>query len=350
MAAFMTKVMQIEIGPAAMPVPKPGEVLIQPEYVGICGSDVHFFESGQRKGKEFQLPFVLGHECAGRVAELGPGVQSLLISDRPLQVGDRVALEPQQTCGRCEFCKDGRYNLCPNVVFPSVPPVDGMLRTYFTSPAHLCFRLPDHVSTLEGALIEPLAVGLQAARRGDVGIGKTVAILGMGCIGLMTLLACKAMGASKIIAIDLYGKRLERALTQGATAVVNASPGDMAERVAELTDGQGADIVFETAGSPVTAAATVSLLKRGGVIVMVGNVNGQTPFAFLDLMYKEGEIRTTFRYRNNFATAIQAVATGAIDVKGIVSDIFPFSQTQQAFEKALNDRQNVIKAVVRMDG
>jgi L-iditol 2-dehydrogenase len=341
-AAIMTGIKQIQIIDFKMPVLKKGEILIKTEYVGVCGSDVHFLETGKRKGKEFQLPFILGHECSGTVMEIGEGVTNLV-------AGDRVAIEPQQTCGRCEYCKGGRYNLCADVAFPSVPPYDGMLRKYFAFPAHLCFRLPQNVSSLEGALIEPLAVGFQAAKRGDVEIGKTIAILGMGCIGLTTLLACKAMGALRIIGADLFEKRLQTAKAFGASAVINPAVDGMVEKVYELTDGKGADIVFETAGSKVTASKTGSVLKRGGVVVMVGNVEGQTPFDFMELMYKEGEIRTIYRYKNNFPTTIEAVASGGIDVKGIVSDMVDFKQTQQAFDRVINDKQNVIKAVIRFD-
>jgi L-iditol 2-dehydrogenase len=182
-----------------------------------------------------------------------------------------------------------------------------------------------------------------------VEIGKTVAILGMGCIGLTTLLACKARGASRIIGADLFENRLQMGKSFGADAVINPAVDGWAEKVYELTDGKGADIVFETAGSKTTASKSGSILKRGGVIVMVGNVEGQTPFDFMDLMYKEGEIRTIYRYKNNFPTPIEALASGAIDVKGIVSDIFDFKEAQQAFDRVINDKQNMIKAVIRFD-
>jgi L-iditol 2-dehydrogenase len=341
-AARMAGVRRMEIVEIDMPAAQKGEVLIKTEWVGICGSDVHFFETGKRKGKEFRLPFILGHECSGTVVEIGEGVADLA-------AGDRVAIEPQQTCGRCEYCKSGRYNMCGEVAFPSVPPYDGMLRRYFTFPAHLCFKLPANVSTLEGALIEPLAVGFQAAKRGDAEIGKTIAILGMGCIGLTTLLACKAMGAGNMICADLFPNRLQLAKSFGAREIIDAAGEDVAAKVAAWTGGKGADIVFETAGSKATASKTGALLKRGGVIVMVGNVEGQTPFDFMELMYKEGEIRTIYRYKNNFSTAIEAVASGVIDVKAIVSDRFEFQEAQQAFDRVIHDKQKVIKAVIRFD-
>lgn len=339
-AAYMTAVKKIEFRQLPMPEAGPGEIVLHVEYVGICGSDAHFFESGERKGKPFALPFMLGHECAGTVVGIGQGVTSL-------REGDRVCFEPQITCGTCAYCRSGRYNLCPDVKFPSVPPYDGMLRDYAAIPAHLAYKLPENVSTMEGALIEPLAVGLAAVERGDVSLGQDVVILGSGCIGLVTMMACKARGAGKVIVCDLFDKRLEKALELGADAVINASDEDVAARVLELTDGKNADVVFETAGNRHTAAQTSDLVARGGIVVLVGNINGETPYRFMDLMYKESEIRTIYRYRNNFATAIRAVANGRIDVKKIVSHQFSFEDIQAAFDSALYDRQNVIKAVIK---
>jgi len=340
-AAYMTAVKKMEIREIPLPEVGADEIVLKVEYVGVCGSDAHFFESGERKGKAFDLPFVLGHECAGTVTQVGANVKHLA-------VGDRVCFEPQITCGTCSYCRSGHYNMCPDVRFPSVPPYDGMLRDYVAIPAHLAYLLPENVSTMEGALIEPLAVGLSAAERGDVSLGQTVVILGAGCIGLVTMMACKARGASKVILCDLFPKRLEKALEMGADEVINAKETDVAARVMELTGGVGADVVFETAGNSRTAAQTSDLVKRCGVVVMVGNINGETPYRFMDLMYKESEIRTIYRYRNNFATAIQAVASGGIDVKKIVSHEFDFQDVQAAFDNSLYNRQDVIKAVIKL--
>ena len=338
-AALMTAVKKIEIRDFPMPEYGADDVLVRPEFIGVCGSDAHFFESGERKGKKFDLPFILGHECGGVVVDTGKNVTHV----RP---GDKVCFDPQVTCGKCEYCRTGRYNMCPDVIFPSVPPYNGMLQTYISMPAKTAYRLPENVSTLEGALIEPLAVGLSAAKRGDVTLGDTVLILGSGCNGIVTIMACLSRGATKVIVSDLYENRLQKAKELGASAVIDASKEDTKERVMELTDGKGADIVFETAGSQATASRTIDYLKRGGVIVMVGNVNGETPIRLMDLMYQGGEIRTIYRYVNNFPTAIEAVSSGRINIKGIVSHRFGFEDTQQAFENALYHRSEVIKSVI----
>ena len=219
-----------------IPVPqiKDKEVLVSLEYVGICGSDVHYYHNGCCGAYKVDLSedFMLGHECAGTIVEVGKDVENL-------KVGDRVALEPGITCGKCEFCKSGHYNLCPDVVFLATPPVQGCNEEYIAFPEDMCFKLPENVSTKEGALIEPLSVGFYAAEQGNVGTGDTVVILGSGCIGLVTLLACKAHGAGQIIVADLVQARLDKAMELGATAVINSGKEDALEKIKELvTDEQ----------------------------------------------------------------------------------------------------------------
>lgn len=329
-----------------IPIPQAGkkQVLVQLEYVGICGSDVHYFHHGNCGAYKVDLSkdYMLGHECAGTVVGVGPGTASL-------KVGDRVALEPGITCGKCEFCKTGRYNLCPDVVFLATPPVPGCYEEYIVFPEDMCFKLPDNVSTKEGALIEPLSVGFHAANQGNVQTGDTVIILGAGCIGLVTLLACKARGAGKIIVADLVDARLEKAKELGAAHVINSKKTDVFEAIAKLTDGKGADIVFETAGSPVTIAQTPFFVKRGGTITLVGlAAQEEITYNFAQIMDKEAEIKTVFRYRNIYPKAIAAVSSGAIDVKGIVTHEFDLDHIQEAFDEAVNNKTDLVKAVIRI--
>ncbi len=343
-AAFMRGIDKMVI--EEVPVPEAGEkqVLVQLEYVGICGSDVHYFHHGCCGAYKVDLEkdFMLGHECAGTVVKTGPGVEHL-------KVGDRVALEPGITCGKCEFCKTGRYNLCPDVVFLATPPVQGCYEEYIAFPEDMCFKLPDHVSTKEGALIEPLSVGFHAANQGNVQVGDSVVILGAGCIGLVTLLACKARGAGKIIVSDLVDARLAKAKELGADLVINGSKADLLEEIEKLTDGQGIDQVFETAGSPVTIAQTPFLVKRGGTITLVGlAAQEEITYNFAQIMAKEAKIKSVFRYRNIYPKAIAAVASGAIDVTGIVTHEYDLTQIQEAFDEAVNNKTDLVKAVIRI--
>ena len=208
--AVMTGIGKMGFEERDIPKPAADEVLVKLEYVGICGSDMHYYETGAIGDYVVEPPFVLGHEPGGTVVEVGADVKHL-------KVGDRVALEPGKTCGKCEFCKQGKYNLCPDVIFFATPPVDGVFQEYVAHEADLCFKLPDNVSTLEGALIEPLAVGFHAAIQGDAQPGADSGRYGSRCIGLVSMMALKARGVSEVYVVDLMDKRLEKAMELGAT-------------------------------------------------------------------------------------------------------------------------------------
>ena len=326
---------------AKIPEISDDQVLVKMEYCGVCGSDVHFYKDGRVGDVAAPPDFVLGHEVAGEVVKIGAAVKNL-------KVGDKVALEPGYACGKCEYCKTGRYNLCPNVIFFADPPVQGALKEYVAHPADMCFKLPENMSTEEGALVEPLAVGLHATALGGVGLGSDVLILGGGCIGLVTLLSAKARGASRIVVVDLYEKRLNMAKEMVATEVINAQKENVAERVEELFDGKGVDFVFETAGAIATIQQTPYYVKKGGTIVLVGMAaESMANYNFSQAMVKEITIKTVFRYRNLYPTAIAAISSGSIDVKKIVTNRFTFDESDLAFSTVVHDAQNVIKAVIK---
>lgn len=341
-AAFMTSIDKMEIKEIAMPSPKAKEVLIKVEYVGICGSDVHYFHDGRCGDYVVDGDFILGHECAGTVVELGEGVEHL-------KVGDRVALEPGITCGQCEFCKSGRYNLCPDVQFLATPPVQGCYENYIAFPENMAFKLPDNISTKEGALVEPLSVGMHAANQGQIKLGDSVVILGAGCIGLVTLLACKAYGATDITVVDVAPKRLEFAMKLGATRVIDARTVDAVVEIDKLTNGKGIDKVFEAAGSAFTIAQTPYIVKQGGTIVLVGiSPQEKIEFNFAKIMAKEIKIESVFRYRNIYPQAIAAISQGKIDVSGIITHEFDFDDIQEAFNCAIHNKNDVVKAVIKI--
>ena len=342
--AFMRGLDHMIIKEIPTPTAHAGKVVVSLEYVGICGSDVHYFHSGRIGDYVVDLDsdYMLGHECAGTVVEVGEGVTSL-------KVGDKVAIEPGYTCGKCEFCKTGRYNLCPDVIFLATPPVQGCNMEYIEYPADWCFKLPDNMTTKEGALIEPLSVGFHAANQADVQVGDTVVILGSGCIGLVTLLSCKAHGAGKIIVAALEDARLKKALELGADYVINSKEVDAIEEIKRLTDGQGAEKVFETAGSPVTIAQTAFAVKRGGTICLVGlSAQSEITYNFSQIMDKEAKIVSVFRYRNIYPKAIAAVAKGAIDVKQIVTHEFDLDHIQEAYDEAVHNKTDLVKAVIKI--
>lgn len=325
-----------------IPQPADNEVLVKLEYVGICGSDMHYYETGRIGDYVVEPPFVLGHEPGGVVVEVGKNVTHL-------KVGDRVALEPGKTCGHCEYCREGKYNLCPDVVFFATPPVDGVFQEYVAHEAALCFKLPENVDTLEGALIEPLAVGFHAANQGGAHAGQTAVVFGAGCIGLVSMMALKAEGVSRVYVVDIMQKRLDKAMELGATGVINSMNTDVQEEIGRLTEGKGVDLVIETAGMEVTTRQAIHVTKKGSTIVLVGySKTGEMTLPLSLALDKELTFKTVFRYRHIYPMAIEAVASGKVNLKGIVSNIFNFDDIQAAMDKSVSDKANIVKSVVKI--
>ena len=325
-----------------IPQVKDDEVLVKLEYVGICGSDLHYYETGAIGDYVVEPPFVLGHEPGGIVVEVGKNVTHL-------KAGDRVALEPGKTCGHCEFCKTGRYNLCPDVVFFATPPVDGVFQEYVAHEADLCFKLPDNVSTLEGALIEPLAVGFHAAIQGDAHLGQKAVVMGAGCIGLVSIMALKARGVSEVYVVDIMEKRLQKALELGADGVINGAEENVEQKIRQITDGRGVDLVIETAGTEITTRQAISIAKKGSNIVLVGySKSGEMTLPMSLVLDKELTFKTVFRYRHIYPMAIEAVEQGKVNLKGIVTDIFDLDDVQKAMDYSVNNKTNIVKAVIRV--
>lgn len=325
-----------------VPVPRDDEVLVKLEYVGICGSDLHYYEQGRIGDYIVEPPFVLGHESGGVVVEAGKNVTHL-------KAGDKVALEPGKTCGHCEFCRSGRYNLCPDVVFFATPPVQGVFQEYVAHEADLCFKLPENVGTLEGALIEPLAVGFHAARQGDAHFGQTAVVTGAGCIGLTTMMSLKALGVSEVYVVDIMQKRLDKAGELGATAVINSSECDAVAEVMRLTNGRGVDLVLDASGAEVCVNMGIDMLVKGGRLVLMGySRSGKMNLNTSLICDKELSINSVFRYRHIYPLAIQAVAEGKIDLRGIVTDCFTLDQAQEAMDRSVSDKANIVKAVIKI--
>lgn len=341
-AAFLTGIGKIEFREVEVPKVRENEVLVKMEAVGVCGSDVHYYSHGRIGDFVVEFPFILGHECAGTVVETGSGVTGL-------KAGDRVALEPGVPCGHCEFCMTGRYNLCPDVKFFATPPYNGCLMNYVAHPAQFAFRLPDSVSSVEGALVEPLAIGINAALTGGVKLGDTVVIFGAGCIGLVSLLASKAYGATRVIMTDVIEKRLSVAKKMGAITL-NSKECNVTDEIKRLTGGYGAQVVIDCAGVNETLCQSVEVAGAGGTIVWVGlasdTVNGMK---IGPISTKELTIKSIFRYKNLYPTAIAAIADGKIDISGIISDRYRFEDTPRAFAETLKNAQNIVKSVIVFD-
>lgn len=338
----LTGKQQLEWVEREIPQPGKGELQIKLEYVGVCGSDLHFYQEGRLANWELDGPLALGHEPGGVVSAVGEGVEGF-------EVGDRVSLEPGVGCGKCKECLEGHYNLCQNVKFMAIPnEKDGVFADYCVHDASMCYKLPDNVSTMEGGLMEPLCVGLHAAELSDAKLGETAIVLGSGCIGLCTVMALKARGVHEIYVSDVLEKRLEKALEVGATRVFNAAKGEDIEDFAKTLPGGGADQVYECAGNRVTTLQSCRLIRRAGKVTLVGV--SPEPVLELDiatLNAMEGIIYLVYRYRNLYPKAIAAVASGAVPLKKIVSHVFDFKDCIEAVEYSLEHKDEVIKSVVK---
>ena len=339
-AAVLTHPKQIEVEQREMPQPKEDEVLIRIRTVGICGSDVHYYEHGRIGRYVVEKPIILGHEASGEIVSVGSKVTHL-------HAGQRVAIEPGATCGECDYCKSGRYNLCPHVKFLATPPYDGAFAEYVTMRSDVVFPIPDDFSFETAALIEPFSVGLHAIRRGELKQNETVIIMGMGPVGLLTVVNAKLAGASTIIGVDLEQSRLDLALEMGATHTINLREESLAQKVMEATNYELVDVAFETAGNPKAVQGAVASVKRGGRVVIVGmSPQDEVPVNISHIVDSEIDLRGIFRYHHTYPASIELLSNKDVNIDKIITSKYSLDQTGAAFEKALQDKANTVKIMV----
>ncbi|MGZ7443991.1 NAD(P)-dependent alcohol dehydrogenase [Paenibacillus sp. TH7-28] len=344
-AAVLDAPFKLEVRDIPVPKPGPDEALIKVHCIGICGSDVHYYEHGRIGRYEVKQPLVLGHELAGVVVETGERVTNV-------RAGDRVAVEPGVTCGKCAYCKSGRYNLCPEVAFMATPPVDGAWAEYATVRSDFLFPLPAEMSFEEGALLEPLSVGFHAVKRGRIQPYDRVLVLGLGPIGLLALEAAKMFGASQVFGSDVVEFRRKLALDMGAQEVFDPSaPGGLEERLALLTGGEGFDLIIETSGNPGAIADTIRFAKRGGRIVLVGlPVKDAVPVDIGALIDAELDVCGVFRYANTYPAAIEILGRSNQDIRKIITHKFPLSDIKNAVELARTNKETSVKVMIYPGG
>jgi len=334
-AMYLVKPGKIVEKEIKVPIPREGEVLVRIKAVGVCGSDAHYYKTGKIGDFVVKEPLILGHESAGEIVEIAEGVEEL-------KVGDRVALEPGVPCRKCKFCKAGRYNLCPNIKFMATPLIDGAFTEYVGHPADFCFKLPSSVSYDEGAMFEPLSVGLWAAEKADLKPEDKVAILGAGTIDIMTLQGIIGSGVIDVTVFDVIPFRLNVAQRIGAKSIVDAKEKNVFEQYNNRFD-----VVFETAGSRVTTHNTVNLVKRGGKIILVGMPSQDEVALNINRMIsKEIRISTIFRYANMYPRALSLVSEGKIELKPLISKHFKLCELQKAFEYVINNRDKILKVII----
>ncbi|WP_270169984.1 NAD(P)-dependent alcohol dehydrogenase [Paenibacillus sp. SYP-B4298] len=342
-AAVLNRPLDIEVKQVPIPVPKADEVLLKVHCIGICGSDVHYYEHGRIGRYVVEAPIILGHELSGVIVEVGSDVSHVA-------VGDRVAVEPGVTCGRCDYCKSGRYNLCPDVVFMATPPVDGAWAEYVTIRSDFVFKLPEAMSFEEGALIEPFSVGIHAMNRGRVTPADRVLVTGLGPIGLLAVQAAKMYGVSEIYATDVVPFRRELALKMGVTAVFDPSSEDVKQKLAEATAGHGADVLVETSGNGRAISDAITTVRRGGRVVLVGMpAKDDLPVNINHLIDSELDVFGLFRYANTYPAAVQALSGGKLDVEQVITHRFALEDIKEAVEMARTQKDTSIKIMIYPD-
>ncbi|KAI0796728.1 xylitol dehydrogenase [Abortiporus biennis] len=337
------------------------EVLVEVKKTGICGSDVHYLVHGRIGDFVVNNPMVLGHESAGIVSKVGKKVKNV-------KVGDRVAMEPGATCRICDDCKRGRYELCPDMVFAATPPYDGTLARYYRIPGDLCYKLPDNLSFEDGAMIEPLSVAIHSvANISGFRANQTAVVFGAGPVGLLCMAVARALGASRVIAVDIVPSRLEFAQKYAATETYlppkpepNESQNEYSERNAKLMKeqlgieerGQKAiDLVVEASGAAVSIQTGINIARTGGTFVQLGMGSPQVTIPITTLLVKELNFKGSFRYGpGDYALAIALVAQGKIDLKPLVTHRFKFDDAIDAFKATREgkgaDGNPVIKAII----
>jgi D-xylulose reductase len=320
----------------------PHDVRIRIARVGICGSDVHYYKHGRIGPYVVDKPMVLGHEAAGVVIEVGKEV-------RDLAPGDRVCMEPGIPDMTSRASREGHYNLDPAVRFWATPPIHGCLIPEVVHPAAFTFKLPDNVSLAEGAMIEPFAVGLHAATKAGIKPGATAVVIGAGTIGMMTALAAQAAGAGTVIVSDLSAEKLAIAGQYPGIHPFDIRGGSLADYVAKLTDGWGADVVFEASGSVHAFEGIFQMLAPAGTLVIVGIPPNPVAFDVVAAQAKEAHVETIFRYANVYPKAVALLASGKVNLKPLLSASFPFEQGIAAFERAAEGRPADIKLQIVLE-
>ncbi|MDR2485483.1 MAG: NAD(P)-dependent alcohol dehydrogenase [Treponema sp.] len=319
----------------------PYDVKIQIKACGICGSDIHYYLEGAIGDFVVKEPMILGHEAAGIILEKGEQVNHLA-------VGDLVCMEPGIPSAFSPEALSGNYNLDPDVVFWATPPVHGCLRETVVHPARFCFKLPRGLSAAEGAMMEPLAIGIEAAKKGRITPGDTALVIGAGAIGTLAAVSASAGGCSRVFISDVKEEKLSIAGSYPNVVPINTGKADLADTVMKETGGRGVDLIIEASGSPKVYPGFFRCAKRGGKAVLVGMMNGTVPIDVALLQGRGISIETIFRYTNAFDRAAALVSAGKIDIKRLISKTFAFADAVAAYEYAAAGHPDVVKVMIEL--
>ena len=335
----MTAPKQIRFDTVPVPQAGPGQVLVKIKRIGICGSDIHVYHGTH---PYTSYPVTQGHEVSGQVAALGEGVTQF-------QVGQRVTIEPQVYCGKCYPCTHGKYNLCEHLKVMGFQ-TTGTASEYFAVDASKVTPLPEGMSYDEGAMLEPLAVTVHAAKRaGDIA-GKKVCVLGCGPIGILLVQSLKAFGAAEVMATDVSDYRLELARACGADHVYNTKTCDFGKAMVECFGPDKADVIYDCAGNDITMDQAIQNARKGSVIILVAVYAGLAHCDLAKLNDSELDLNTTMMYRHeDYVDAIRFVSEGKIQLRPLMSKHFAFTDYLAAYEYIDNNKETTMKVLIDVD-
>jgi len=338
-ALLLTKYRSLEIADLPVPEPGPGEVLVKVAACGICGSDVHGYDGSS--GRRIP-PLVMGHEASGVIAALGPGISNLA-------EGDRVTFDSTLSCGACSYCLRGEINLCDNRQVLGVSCGDyrraGAFAEFVLVPARIVYRLPDALSFEDAAMLEAVSVAIHAVSLVSIADQSSALVVGAGMIGLLALQALRAEGCPRVFISDVDPTRLKLAQELGATAVLPAGP-ELKMQLLQLTSGQGVDIALEAVGINATVAAAIDSVRKGGNVVLVGNVAPDVNLPLQKVVTRQLRLQGSCASAGEYPRAIELVGSGAIRVKPMITAVAPLADGPQWFERLYAREPNLLKVVL----
>jgi L-iditol 2-dehydrogenase len=339
-ALLLSAYKKLEVAEMPCPVPGPEEVVVQVAACGICGSDVHGYDgtSGRRIP-----PIVMGHEAAGVIAEVGAGVTSF-------KPGDRVTFDSTVYCGECDYCRSGQVNLCDFRQVVGVSCGDyrraGAFAEYVVVPQRILYKLPDALSFPEAAMLEAVSVALHAVRLSELKGGETALVIGAGMIGLLTLQAARAGGASRVIVTDVDATRLKMAKEMGADEVVQLSGAELIAEVMRLTGGKGVDVALEAVGRNETISAAIDSVRKGGTVTLIGNITPEVTLPLQKVVTRQIRLQGTAASAGEYPQAIELMTSGKIRVKSLITAVAPLADGPQWFERLYAREPNLMKVVL----
>jgi len=338
-ALLLSEYKHLEIAEVPEPVPGPGEVLIRVAACGICGSDVHGYDGSS--GRRIP-PIVMGHEAAGTIAALGAGVTGF-------SRGDRVTFDSTIFCGSCNNCRRGDVNLCDHRQVLGVSCGEyrraGAFAEFVSVPSRILYRLSETLSFPEAAMLEAVAVALHGVSLAQTGSDGKALVIGAGMIGLLTLQALRAVGCESVFVADVDGTRLKLAQSLGAAAVL-VSNENLTERVLQLTEGVGADVVIEAVGRNETVNASIDCVRKGGTVVLVGNIAQEVTLPLQKVVTRQIRLQGSCASAGEYPRAIELLASGAIQVKHLISAIAPLEDGPGWFERLYAQEPNLMKVIL----